>query len=212
MRPLQGLYLVLDTSLEVSVLLQKLGDALAGGVDIVQIWNNWPEDFQEQDKIATIKKIQQLIEPYQVPLIIHEDWSLALKTKAAGIHFDTLPDKWSEMKEKLSDYLIGFTVGNEIEKIEWAIAENVAYLSFCAMFPSSSVDSCDIVSPETVLFAGELTDIPLFLSGGITPEKLDQLGHLTYKGVAVISGILNTYSPTKAAESYKEALVKNKII
>src|SRR5690606_21445536 len=106
--------------------------------------------------------------------------------------------------------IIGFTGGNDLERIRWANQNQVDYLSFCAMFPSSSAISCEIVKPSTVLLARQLTRLPLFLSGGINPENLKGLSLLDFQGVAIISGIMSAENPAKKVKNYKAALAEIK--
>ncbi len=40
-----GLYLVLNPALDPATLLNKLAQALEGGVTVLQIWNNWPSSI-----------------------------------------------------------------------------------------------------------------------------------------------------------------------
>ncbi|NBC66501.1 MAG: thiamine phosphate synthase, partial [Bacteroidetes bacterium] len=52
-----GIYLVLDPSINKTELLERLKQALDGGVDTVQIWNHWPGSISDSDKVDLIEKI-----------------------------------------------------------------------------------------------------------------------------------------------------------
>lgn len=208
-KKLSGVYLVVDPSVEKSMLLEKVHQALVGGVAILQIWNNWPDDFSREDKVELIVAILDLTRRYQAPLLINDDWELLKTCPLDGVHFDEIPDNLSRIKEEIDrDFIAGITCGNDLETIRWADQNGFDYISFCAMFSSPSVGSCEIVSPETVKKARELTNLPLFLSGGITPEKIEELDELDFNGVAVISGILQADAPARETQNYKEALKK----
>ncbi|MDZ7683410.1 MAG: thiamine phosphate synthase [Fodinibius sp.] len=128
-------------------------------------------------------------------------------TPADGLHFDSVPNNYEEIKNEVDrDFIAGITCSNDLEIVEWAEENGFDYVSFCAMFPSPSVDSCEIVTPETVRKARQITDMPLFLSGGITPEKIGELDGLDFNGVAVISGILKDDEPREKALNYNQAL------
>lgn len=206
MKKLQGLYLVMDPAKEEESLFTGLRQALAGGVAFVQIWNHWPMDFSKKEKLELAKKIQTLGEEYSVPVLINEDWDLALNAGLDGVHFDGIPENWEEIKPKLQDNLIGITVGNDLDLVRWADKNRVSYISFCSVFPSSSVDTCELVAPESIRQARELTQIPIFLSGGIRPENLSQLDNYSYEGLAVISGILGAAEPKQAANDYLQKM------
>src|SRR5690554_7237817 len=202
-----GLYLVLNPSMETKLLFSSLKSALEGGVQLLQIWNNWPGDYDREKKIYFIEAVMDVAKGYSVPVLINEEWELLLDSSLAGVHFDSIPQNFNEIKERLpDDTIIGITCGNDLQAVEWADKQQLDYISFCAMFPSSSVDSCEIVSPETLQKARFITDLPLFVSGGITPGNMLQLKGLDIWGVAVISGVLNHSKPKDAALTYQRVL------
>lgn len=206
MKKLQGLYLVLDPAKDEESLLAGLRQSLAGGVDLVQIWNHWAAAFSRQEKLKLIGKVQAVAQRYSVPVLINEDWELALDAGLHGVHFDGIPDNWKEIQLALQGKLIGITVGNDLDLVRWADENRLSYISFCSVFPSSSVTTCELVTPESIQVARELTQIPIFLSGGIRPENLPQLEKHSYQGIAVISGILGAVDPKQAASDYLEKM------
>jgi len=204
---LNGVYLVVDPSMDQAVLLDKVEQALEGGVNILQIWNNWPDRIQEGDKQQLGSYIREMAHEYDVPVLMNDDWEMLLNTDLDGVHFDAVPEDFEKIKKEIGrDFLTGITCSNDLEVIKWAEENDFDYISFCAMFPSPSVGSCEIVKPETVKRAREITDMPLFLSGGITPDKIAELDGLEFNGVAVISGILKDDEPRKQASNYNQAL------
>ncbi len=204
---ISGVYLVVDPAVDRPILLEKTRRALEGGVGILQIWNHWPEEVGEEGKVQLVKDILEVADAYDVPVLINEEWELLKSTELAGVHFDEIPAGFGRIRSEAGrDFIAGITCSNDLETVKWADENELDYISFCAMFPSPSVDSCEIVRPETVQKARELTDIPLFLSGGITPDSIGELRVLDFNGVAVISGILNSEEPRQKAEEYVKAV------
>lgn len=202
-----GLYLVLDPSMAREILFLRLKAALEGGVQLLQIWNNWSEDFDQMKKRALINDVVDLAKQFVVPVLINEEWELLQDSALSGVHFDQVPADYASIKNTLSaQAIVGITCGNDLKVVEWADRQGLDYISFCAMFPSASAGVCEIVSPETVKQAGLLTDLPLFVSGGITPENITELKELDIAGVAVISGILSHSDPKQAALTYSNQL------
>ena len=201
-----GIYLVLDPGMEQQVLLTKLSAALAAGINVVQIWNNWPAGI---NKLQWISAVASLCNTYDVPLLINEEWQLlTLCDDLWGVHFDSIPQNFEEIQEMVGrPFLSGITCSGNLETVEWAHQHNFNYVSFCAMFPSPSAGSCDIVMPQTVKQARGMTGMPIFVSGGITPENIQLLKKETpFDGVAVISGILSAEHPQQKVQQYKHAL------
>jgi len=208
---LQGVYLVLDPSVPEEILIEKLEYALIGGVSIVQIWDKWPKHFKKISKINLIQRLHKITEPYSVPLLINNEWELLESESLDGVHFDIIPLDFDEIKARFNRKLTyGITCNNDLTNIAWAERNKLDYISFCAMFPSSSVDTCEIVNPDTILKARKMTQIPLFLSGGITPDNFHSLKTFNFQGVAVISGILSAESTEESVKKYYEEF--NKII
>jgi thiamine-phosphate pyrophosphorylase len=156
-----GVYLVLDPGMEKASLLHKLKGALEGGVSVLQVWNNWPPSLNLTAKQDVIKAMLEVAAPYNVPLLINEEWELVKDTELAGVHFDNIPEDYESIKAEVGrDFICGITCSNDLEAIWWAEQNQVDYISFCAMFPSPSAGSCEIVSPETVKKARESQRYP----------------------------------------------------
>ncbi|MBW4889381.1 thiamine phosphate synthase [Mucilaginibacter sp. HMF5004] len=201
-----GVYLVLDPGMDRPILLDKLKAALQGGLQVIQIWNNWPE---QADKLSLISDISRLCKQFKIPLLINEDWTLLKhKLDLNGVHFDNIPANIEQIKAEVGrPFIMGITCSDSLAKVEWAHHNRLDYISFCSMFPSPSAGSCDIVMPETVRQARKLTDIPIFISGGITPENTKQLkSEIPFNGVAVISGVLSAEYPDEKVKLYHDAL------
>lgn len=206
MKKLAGVYLVLDPSREWALILSKLASGLSGGINIVQIWNHWNPTISYNQKLDFLKKVNDLCAEFEVPVLMNEDYELALNANLSGVHFDEVPADIDVLKNKLADKTLGLTVGNDTAKIKLAKAHGFSYISFCSVFPSSSVDTCDLVSTESIRAAKSIADIPVFLSGGITVESLHKLKGLDFDGVAVISGLLDAVDPGKAVKLYLDEL------
>ena len=212
-RNLSGLYLVVDPSVEYDILFPKLRESLEAGIDVLQLWNHWPLDWSEHDRLKLIREVLILTSSFNVPVLINEEWQLLKGCSLDGVHFDTVPNHLDQIKQEIGrDFIIGLTCGNDLKSIQWAEEHGLDYISFCSMFPSSSVETCEIVRPASVLEARKITPMPIFLSGGIHPHHMAQLGYLDFQGVAVVSGVMNSESVTERVTAYKMALKNSKII
>jgi len=201
-----GIYLVIDPSIELNVLLPKLDAAIAGGIQVVQIWNDWPP---ETNKLLLIAAIAERCKPHAIPMLINEEWNLLRETTdLAGVHFDSVPADILSIKKSVNRaIIIGITCSGDLDTVRWADENELDYISFCSMFPSANAGSCDLVMPETVRSAKNLTPIPLFVSGGITPQNaLTLKQQIPFDGIAVISGLLNAEDPKTQAQAYQKAL------
>lgn len=192
-----GIYLIADAKLSKAVLLKKLTEALKSGVRLVQLYN------AANTSIADINHICEVCHQFQVPVLINNNWELLAKTLLDGVHFDNIPVDFEKIKRTINkDFCKGITCSNDLEVIKWANENDFDYISFCSMFPSPTVNSCEIVSFETVKKARDLTKIPVFVAGGINLNNIGQLSQLPIDGLAVISGIMAAPDIATTTENY----------
>lgn len=204
-----GIYLVVDPAMPLMELLPLLERVLKAGVSTIQVWDHFPP---ECDAVKYTQAIMGVAAQFHVPVLINENWSLFLQAGADGIHFDRVPDQPDELwKQAGPDRIIGITCGNDRERVKWAAENNVDYISFCSMFPSSSAGTCELVNPANVQRAREIFRGKIFLSGGITPMNMANLAPLKMDGIAVISGILSVADPERATRNYLNMLEQHAV-
>lgn len=202
-----GIYLVIDPSMNKTALLQKLEEALSADISVVQIWDNWQNDINKEE---TVREICSLCHQYHVPVIINNDWILLKSLPLDGVHFDVIPEDYDQIKQGIErDFISGITCNNDLSIIEWADQNQLNYISFCSLFPSSTSNSCELVSFENIQRARQITSLPIFLAGGIRLDNMQELQELNYDGVALVSGIMSTENPGQVTKQYFE-LLKNK--
>jgi len=204
---LQGLYLVVDPTLPHHRLLDIVEKALRGGVDILQLWGT-----TEQNKSKTLdlaKNLLNLSNDYDVPLLINNNLQLAKEARAHGVHMDGYDITPLDMRKALGKQsIVGYTVGNDLERVKWAETVGANYVSFCAVFPTSSVAQCEIIPLPTIRLAKSMTHIPVFASGGINLDNAHLILETGVDGIAVVSSILKAPDPEQAAKSFKTIICR----
>src|SRR3546814_5478322 len=93
-----GVYLVIDPSMNKTMLLKKLKEALSADISVVQIWDNWQEIINKEE---AIREICNLCHQYQVPVIINNDWKLLNSFPLDGVHFDVIPEDYDHIKKSI---------------------------------------------------------------------------------------------------------------
>lgn len=199
-----GIYLVVDPSMNEQILLEKIAEAIQGGVDVIQIWNHWNEDV---DKHKLVDAICSLAHKQNIPVLINEDWTLLKNTRLDGVHFDTIPNDINCIREEIDRTIYcGITCGNDLATVEWANEHKLDYISFCSMFPSSSAGVCEIVSIDAVKKAKAITTMPIFLAGGISLDNMKDLKDTQANGIAVISAIMKADDAAQKTKQFKQQL------
>lgn len=200
-----GIYLVINPAMDQDQLLTKLEAALQAGIQAVQLWDNWPPDNNQANLIT---QIGQRCKSYHTPLLINNDWTMLPDHPLLnGVHFDDIPENLDLIQKQVGrQFIKGITCSDRLEPFLYATKHKFDYVSFCAMFPSPSAATCSLVMPETVRAARKISTIPLFVSGGITPENLRHLNKNTpFDGIAVISGIMTADDPGEMIRQYRIA-------
>ena len=208
LRKIQGLYLVVDPSISHRKLLVIVKKALKGGVDILQLWSPL-ENAPKMSEIAW--SLLNLANQNHVPLIVNNNLQLAKKIGAHGVHLDHYDMTPSEVRKSLGrESIVGYTLGNDLERLKWAENMGADYVSFCAVFPTSSVTQCEIVPLNSIRLAKSITKIPVFASGGINLSNARSVLEAGADGIAVISAILKARDPEQTAKSFKNIILEYK--
>lgn len=201
-----GVYLVVDPGMSKNKLLLQLEKLQHSSLSAVQIWDNFAGVKDVNDLLA---EITQLFKDSETPLLINNHWQYLESFEFDGIHFDQLPADLTSITQQLgSAFLKGITLTNDLDIMEQADKLGFDYISFCSVFPSATSNSCELVRYDTVKECRKRTQMPLFLSGGITPEKINLLEGLEYEGVAVVSGIMKAEDPLRQLNKYLLELEK----
>jgi thiamine-phosphate pyrophosphorylase len=206
MTRLQGLYLVVDPTMPHRRLLDVVEKALKGGVDVLQLWKAW----QDRHKIVGLaRRLSNLANEYDVPLIVNNDIQLAKDIEANGVHMDGYDVIPLDVRKALNERsIVGYTLGNDLKWLQWAETSGADYVSFCSVFPTISATQCEIVSLDTIQAAKSMTGIPVFASGGINLSNANLVLEKGVDGIAVISAILKAQDPEQIAKSFKEIIHK----
>ena len=197
-----GVYLVIDPAMDKKELYDKLEAVLTERIAAVQIWDH----FRGGDDITElIDGLCRRCHAKDVPVLINNQWSYLADTPLDGVHFDAIPSDFEVIQAAIGrTFRCGITCTNDMAPVHWARDRRADYISFCSMFPSRTAGSCEIVSPASVRGAKASFGGPIFLAGGIRPDNVAQLKKFRCAGIAVISGIMGSDTPTEAIRQYQK--------
>jgi thiamine-phosphate pyrophosphorylase len=199
-----GVYLVIDPSLNETVLLEKLRIIAEEQIVAVQLWDNFPP---RQDSLKLIREVIKLCHAKDVPVLINNKWGLLHTAAFDGVHFDAVPDDLDRIKGELGrEFIVGLTCNNDLSLLYWANDNGIDYVSFCSVFPSRTSNSCELVDFKTIREAKKIISMPVFLAGGITPSTMPELKGLPFDGVAVVSGIMGSDKPGEIVKEFSRQL------
>ena len=165
--------------------------------------------IQYRNKIvnAAAQRIQanallQLCQNVGVPLIINDDWQLALGIGADGVHLGINDAEPRWVRAQLGDkMIIGVSCYNDFQRAQRLSREDIDYLAFGAMYHSQTKPKAEHAELNLLTQAKALNK-PIVAIGGITPDNSAEVIAAGADYIAVISGIFTAKNPEHALNSY----------
>ena len=167
--------------------LEKIETACRSGVTIVQLRE---KNLTTNQYYQLAKKVKEITDAYQVPLIIDDRLDVCLAVDAAGLHIgdDELPV--SVARQVLGpDKILGVTAKTVKRALE-AEEGGADYLGTGAIFPTTTKENAPITLISTLKTICQRVAIPVVAIGGLTSENIDQLAATGIAGVAVVRDLM----------------------
>ena len=198
------LYAVTDRAWEGrQTLLEQVEDALRGGVTLVQLRE---KELDEESFIREALAIRDLCHRYGVPLIINDNFDVALKCGADGVHVGMEDAPVAELRRQAGpDFIIGATA-KTVSQARQAQADGADYLGVGAVFPSPTKQNAVRITPEQLREICASVSIPAAAIGGIERDNLSQLNGCGMAGIAVVSALFGAEDITSAARELRGQL------
>ena len=182
------LYLVTNRYQDsVESFLEKVEMTCRSGVTIVQLRE---KNLTTNQYYQLAKKVKEITDTYQVPLIIDDRLDICLAVAAAGLHIgdDELPV--SVARQVLGpDKILGVTAKTVKRALE-AEEGGADYLGTGAIFPTTTKENAPITLISTLKTICQRVAIPVVAIGGLTSENIDQLIGTGIAGVAVVRDLM----------------------
>ena len=183
-------------------LVERVTEAVAGGVDLVQLRE---KDLSNEELLELAGTLLEAIGG-RAKLIVNERADVALAAGAQGVQLGESGPPVSEARKTLGgDALIGRSV-HSLQSAAQAEADGADFLLVGTMFASRSHPGEAPAGPGLMQQVSANSRLPLIGIGGITPENADQVIGAGASGVAVITNILAAEDPKAAAAKLKEAI------
>ena len=189
-------------------LAERIGEAVAGGVDMVQLRE---KDLPGGELLELAASIKLTINGRAL-LIINERADVAVAVGADGVQLgeEALPLVAARCVVG-TQCLLGRSVHSE-EGAAQAHAEGANFLIVGSMFASRSHPGADPAGPRLLRDINRLLErrgapVPLIGIGGITETNLGEVMRAGAAGVAVITSILASPDPRQQAMNLKQAML-----
>ena len=167
--------------------LEKVETACRSGVTIVQLRE---KNLITNQYYQLAKKVKEITDAYQVPLIIDDRLDVCLAVDAAGLHIgdDELPV--SVARQVLGPEKILGVTAKTVKRALEAEEGGANYLGTGAIFPTTTKENAPITLISTLKTICQRVAIPVVAIGGLTSENIDQLIGTGIAGVAVVRDLM----------------------
>ncbi|KGM54483.1 thiamine-phosphate pyrophosphorylase [Lysobacter arseniciresistens ZS79] len=200
----RGLYAITPDDTDTPRLLRRVEVVLAAGTTWLQYRNKRADDALRESQA---RALQPLCARYAVPLIINDDWPLAMRIGADGAHLGEDDGAIATARAALGDdALLGASCYDSVERARAARDAGAGYVAFGAFFPSPTKPLARVASPALLAEAAAL-GVPRVAIGGITPDNARLLADAGADLLAVISGVFDAPDPAAAVHAYRAAFL-----
>lgn len=201
----RGIYLITPDRADTDVLCRQVAGLLAQPVAMLQYRHKGPDAGLRREQAGALLPICRSA---RVPLIINDDWRLALDIGADGVHLGgSDADPAAVRAAAGSDLMIGVSCYGNLGRAAAMAALDLDYLAFGAIFPSPTKPLAPR-APLTVFAQAKALGKPTVAIGGISPDNAWQPRAAGADFIAVISGVFDAPDPSAALGAYHLAFHK----
>jgi len=197
------LYLVFESRLCKIDPFRAVEKAIKGGVTILQLRE---KNASIREKLRLGEKLKMIAKEHSIPLIVNDRIDLTMALSADGVHLgaDDLPLKYA--RKILPTQIIGISVENVEQSIQ-AEKDGADYVAIGSVFHTSTKsDAHGPFGTKIIRKIKDAVNIPVIAIGGITAENVGEVGKAGADGIAVVSEILCSDEPTRAAANLRNSL------
>ena len=189
---LRGLYAITP---EAPDLVERARQALEGGIALLQYRRKRRDLHEAREVVAVARR-------HAVPVIINDDFELALEVDAAGAHLGRDDGELAVARARLAGKILGASCYNDAALARKAVSLGADYVAFGAVFASPTKPGA--VRAPLSLFSETRLGVPLCAIGGITLDNAPQLIAAGADLLAVISDLFDAPDIARRAAQYRK--------
>lgn len=193
--PLRGLYLITPDDDDRDRLIERVAAVLPARPALLQYRNKKADGLRRKDEARALKA---LCDASQVPMLVNDDWRLALDIDAAGAHLGEDDGDLAEARRAAPGLLLGASCYDDLARAVRARAAGADYVAFGAFFPTRTKATTRRATPALLADASGL-GLPKVAIGGITPDNGAALVAAGADLLAVVGAVFDAPDPLHAA-------------
>lgn len=181
-------------------LIKCVGDALAGGVKIVQLRD---KDLPAKELLKLALKLRSITKKHKAKLLINDRVDIAKISGADGVHLGVSGFSAREARKILgARAVIGVSTHN-LREAKKAQIDGADFLTFGPVYETPSKRAFG--RPKGIAALNSICkkiSIPIYALGGVNIDRVDEVVSAGATGVAMISATLGADSVKKSAQYF----------
>ncbi|WAW15848.1 thiamine phosphate synthase [Peptostreptococcus equinus] len=184
---------------------KTIEESIKGGAKIVQLRE---KNLSTRDFLIRAKKLKEICDKYDIPLLINDRLDIALAVDAAGVHVGQSDMPIKKVKELIGhNKIVGISAKTVNEAIE-AQEQGADYIGVGAIYSTDTKTDSDVITKDTMMDIRKSVYIPILAIGGVKLDNIEVLKDRDVDGICVISDILNQEDCKKRTEKLIEKFSK----
>ena len=176
---------------------------IQGGVDVVQLRD---KKLEARPLLARAHIVAEVCRTHGVPFVLNDRPDLALEVGADGVHVGQEDAPVSLARRILGlDAIVGLSTHTP-EDLADATSQDVTYLSAGPVEPTPTKPGRAGTGLAYASLANERATVPVFVTGGVTPEKIPALVAAGVRHFVVVRYLTQAGDPGQAAHDLRHAI------
>jgi thiamine-phosphate pyrophosphorylase len=180
-----------------------VASCIKGGVNIVQLRE---KNAEAKEVIEAAKAVKKVCSDFAVPFILNDRIDLALRVEADGCHLgqDDAPISLARRILPKSS-ILGLSTHSPVE-LEKGNQTDADYLSVGPIVATPTKPGRPGTTIEYLQYAKKYSTKPFFVTGGVSPESIENLVFAGARGFVVVRYLTESADPEASAKSLRRAI------
>jgi len=180
-----------------------LAACIEGGVDVVQLRD---KDLDARLLIARARVAAEVCRAHGVPFVLNDRPDLALEVGADGVHVGQDDAPVSLARRILGPgAIVGLSTHSESD-LAVAADEDVSYISAGPVEATPTKPGREGTGVGYVSLASARSSVPVFVTGGVTPERIPALMSAGVRHFVVVRFLTRAADARRAARALRDAI------
>ena len=176
---------------------------MEGGVDVVQLRD---KDLDARPLIARARLAAEVCRAHGVPFVLNDRPDLALEVGADGVHVGQDDAPVALARRILGPgAIVGLSTHSESD-LAAAAAEDVSYISAGPVEATPTKPGRAGTGVGYVSLASARSSVPVFVTGGVTPERIPALTAAGVRHFVVVRYLTRAADARRAARALRDAI------